>query len=217
MKTSLTLLLALTLFGSGFAAAAPARERTSKQIKGKDYAADIDVLEQSQELALQLGKEALGKLEDREDRAKMGKAVQLIGDAKTLLVAAKTQRGKLDEVIRKQEEAFQILLELASKEHRITRSKSPSPSSGSPKERQEMEDLELKMKENQYESRRLAKPEEQQNEEQAEQLQVLNRLRELARRQNDINERLKQLQTQLQAADDTTEKEELQRQLKRLL
>ena len=41
------------------------------------------------------------------------------------------------------------------------------------------------------------------------------RLRELARRQNDLNKRLKELQSALQEAANEQEREEIQRQLKR--
>ena len=44
----------------------------------------------------------------------------------------------------------------------------------------------------------------------------MNRLQELARRQEDVNERLKELQASLQAANTEKERDELRRQLKRL-
>ena len=53
-------------------------------------------------------------------------------------------------------------------------------------------------------------------EERREQLQVLNRLQELARRQQDVNDRLKELQTALQEARTDQEREEIRRRLKRL-
>ena len=46
--------------------------------------------------------------------------------------------------------------------------------------------------------------------------QVLNRLRELAQRQSDLNERLKELQSALEAAKTQQAREEIERQLKRL-
>jgi hypothetical protein len=55
-----------------------------------------------------------------------------------------------------------------------------------------------------------------QNQERREQLAVMNRLQELARRQNDLNERLKELQTSLQEAKSEQERDEIKRRLKRL-
>lgn len=52
--------------------------------------------------------------------------------------------------------------------------------------------------------------------EQREQMQTLARLRELARRQADLNERLQELQTALEAARDEAERDEIRRELKRL-
>jgi hypothetical protein len=51
---------------------------------------------------------------------------------------------------------------------------------------------------------------------QREQLAILNGLKELAQRQQDINERLMELQNALQAAKTEKEKEDIRRQLKRL-
>ena len=45
---------------------------------------------------------------------------------------------------------------------------------------------------------------------------MLNRLRELAQRQNDLNDRLKELQSALEAAKTPPAREEIERQLKRL-
>ena len=56
----------------------------------------------------------------------------------------------------------------------------------------------------------------QQEREQGENRQVLNRLRELAQRQSDLNERLKELQSALEAAKDPQARAEIERQLKRL-
>src|SRR6185312_115402 len=55
----------------------------------------------------------------------------------------------------------------------------------------------------------------QREKEQRETRQVLNRLRELAQRQTDLNERLKELQSALEAARDKKAREEIERQRKR--
>src|SRR5439155_1488189 len=78
----------------------------------------------------------------------------------------------------------------------------------------QLDQLDLKQSENRYETQRQASP--QQNIQQREQLQVLNRLKELAQRQQDLNERVKELQTALQEAKTEAEREEFRRRLKRL-
>jgi hypothetical protein len=78
----------------------------------------------------------------------------------------------------------------------------------------ELEQLDLTDPENRYENERLANS--PQSPERRSQLQVMNRLSELARRQQDLNNRLKELQTALQEARTEQEREEARRQLKRL-
>ena len=57
MKTTTTMLLLFVLFAGGLTPdAAPARKRLSKQIEGNDYASDIEVLEQSQKMAIDIAK-----------------------------------------------------------------------------------------------------------------------------------------------------------------
>ncbi|MGB0578296.1 MAG: hypothetical protein ACPGVU_01215 [Limisphaerales bacterium] len=216
MKTTLQLLLMLGLVLAGFSTTAGERkQRTSKRILGESYKSDVGVLEEAQKMAIEMGQKMLGEMQNPTDRGKMAEAMEHMKAASTLLADARSDRSKINSVIKKQELAFQILLQLAAKDKRIM--KGQKGKKGSKGQSQRMKELELKMKENQYQNRRLADPEEEQNQQQNEALQFLNRLRELAQRQGDINERLKELQTQLQAAKDEQEKEEIRRQLKRLL
>jgi hypothetical protein len=76
-----------------------------------------------------------------------------------------------------------------------------------------LQQLELTQQENRYETQRLAQSQQQA---QREDLQVLNRLRELARRQNEMSERLKEARAALQQAENEKQKQEIRRQLKRL-
>jgi len=77
-----------------------------------------------------------------------------------------------------------------------------------------LQQLELTQRENRYETERLAQS--QQQTAQREDLQVLNRLRDLARRQNDMSNKLKDIQAALRQARTEQERQEIQRQLKRL-
>jgi hypothetical protein len=77
-----------------------------------------------------------------------------------------------------------------------------------------MEQLELAQAENRYETRR--DPRAARDPERREQLQVMNRLQELARRQQDVNERLRELQAALREARTEEEREEARRELRRL-
>ena len=78
----------------------------------------------------------------------------------------------------------------------------------------QLEQMDLTQSEDRYENQRQAQA--PQSPERHEQLQVMNRLQELARRQQDLNDRLKELQTALQEARTEQEREEIRRRLKRL-
>ena len=112
--------------------------------------------------------------------------------------------------------AYQGLLKLRAKEHLMMKSQqSGSGSSGSSSPSQEqMAQLELDNKQNRYELQRSAQKQAESS--QREELAVLDRLKELARRQQGINEKLKELEAELRTAKTEAEREELERQLKRL-
>jgi hypothetical protein len=77
-----------------------------------------------------------------------------------------------------------------------------------------MEQLDLTSEDNRYETERQATA--AQSPQQKEQLQIADRLKQLAQRQQDLNDRLKELQTALAEARTDQEREDIQRQLKRL-
>ncbi len=113
--------------------------------------------------------------------------------------------------------AYQGLLKLRAREHLIMKgSQSASGSSGSasPAE-QQMKELELSNKQNRYEDQKQAQQQPGQQQQQ-ENLAMLDRLKELAKRQQGVNEQLKELEAALRTAKTEAEQEELERQLKRL-
>ena len=126
----------------------------------------------------------------------------------------------LPQALSSEQAAYQALLKLRAREHEVTRGQqqqqqqSGSASGSQSRAQQQLEQLELDNEQNRYETERQASP--QQDQQQRENLQVLNRLRELARRQNDLNKRLKELQSALEEAQTEEEKEDIRQQLKRL-
>ena len=115
--------------------------------------------------------------------------------------------------------AYQALLKLRAREHEVTRSQqssnsSSSSSSSSARQQQQLQQLELDNEENRYEQEQAARTQQEQAD--RENRQVLNRLGEMARRQGDLNERLKELQSSLEEAETEEEREDILRQLKRL-
>jgi len=112
--------------------------------------------------------------------------------------------------------AYQGLLKLRAREHLMMKgSQSSSGSGGSASvSEQQLNQLELDNKKNRYESQKTGQ--QQTGQQQREELAMLDRLKELAKRQEGVNEQLKELEAALRTAKTEAEKEELERQLKRL-
>ena len=112
-----------------------------------------------------------------------------------------------------EQSSYQGLLKLRAKEHLLMQSKSKG--NGQQNEEKEKLDLELKRKENRYESEKAAAKKEESNVNR-EALAILDRLKELAQRQEGINQQLKELEAQMRQAKTDAEREEIERRLKRL-
>ncbi|MES2596660.1 MAG: hypothetical protein V4662_15060 [Verrucomicrobiota bacterium] len=180
-------------------------------------ATDASVVHESQGMALEQTKEAMEKVEDAQIKNALTEAWKSMKDALDPLEQAAEQkkRASLNQALTFEQSALEWLHQAQSREHMITRSKSKSKSSGKQKQMQnQLMNLELKQEEQRYEEEKQAT--EEQTAEQQENLQVLNRLKELARRQEALAEKMKELQKQLDKAKTEQEKQELQNQLKRL-
>jgi hypothetical protein len=178
-------------------------------------APDVAVVQESQALALGQTKEAMEKVEDAEIKAALTEAWKSMKDALDPLeqAASEKKRTPLNQALTFEQSALEWLHRALSREHRVMRGKQPSSGSQSDKQNQIM-NLELKQDEERYEQEKQATPE--QTAEQQENLQVLNRLKELARRQEALAEKMKELQKQIEKAKTEEEKEELTNQLQRL-
>ena len=113
--------------------------------------------------------------------------------------------------------SYQMLLKLRAREHEVSKSKNGggSKGGGSSRSQTQLQQLELTNKKQRYETENQAsQPAAAQPD--RESLQILNRLRELAERQKDLNEQLKELANKQRFAKTDAEREEIERQLKRL-
>ncbi len=191
-------------------------EDAAPQSPTEKYQKDHPVIRDSQSEALKKATELGEGVEDPKSRGLLDNVTQQMGAALDRLNAAEKTATVLPEAINAEQLAYNALLKLAAHEFRVTRQQRGSAGGGGGEQRnqQQLDQLELKDEKKRYETKREAQP--MQNEQQAEQLTILNRLKELAQRQQDINEKLKELQTALQEAKTDREKEELRRQLKRL-
>jgi hypothetical protein len=183
-----------------------------------DSREDLGVVHQSQADVLELARSASAQAEDP-------------GASKTLQAAAGHMETSLEHLgeatesespaelipaLAAEQSAYQELLKLRQREHQVGQNQGTGRGSGarSARSEQQLQQLELTQRENRYETERLAQS--QQQSAQRENLQVLNRLRDLARRQNDMSNKLKDVQAALRQAQTEKEKEEIRRELKRL-
>lgn len=180
------------------------------------FPADVGVVGQSQEQALKQAEAEAGKRTGPRAQTLWGAVTKGMEEAQTQLAKAAKSPVTLTAALAAEQSAYQALLKLQARETSVTRGRSRNGGQGGGDEgnQRQLEGLDLAQSENRYETQRQAKA--PQSPERREQNQVLNRLQELARRQQDVNDRLKELQTALQAARTEQEKEDVRRQLKRL-
>nr|MBP6603240.1 hypothetical protein [Verrucomicrobiales bacterium] len=180
-----------------------------------EIAENLSVVQESQGVAISQLDEVLEKVKDPE-------LLQIFAEAKTIMETAliefadagTKEDGNLVSIGHASSlKAYAKLIEARAREMEISKSKSQTP--GEPKERQQRNmNLELEQKELKYEENSEAQ-DPAKSAEQKENLAVLNRLKDLARRQEAIAEKIKELENQLQKASGE-KKAEIERQLKRL-
>ncbi len=179
---------------------------------------DIEVIRLGQEEVRTAFEEAAAQYADELMRQHAAAALTHMSNTEQQLVDAiggptiTTLPNGLDEA----QAAYRELLKLQAREHLISQSESSSSSSSSSSQnqarQQQLEELELSNDRNRYETQE----QQQSPEEGEEQRQILNRLKELARRQEAINDRLQELEEELRNAQDEEERERIERELLRL-
>lgn len=188
------------------------------------FVEDVQQISESQSAALEQADALSENVQDVESQAHLLAVLEAMQQAVKHLQAAHNQpaAAPLQPALIAEQSAYQALLKLRAREHEVVRqqqqqasSSSSSQSARSQQQRQQMQQLDLANEENRYETQRLAQAQPETPEDR-ETRQVLNRLKELARRQHDLNERLKDLQSALQEAQNEQQKEEIRQQLKRL-
>ena len=186
-----------------------------------DHKEDLVVVRESQADALQQARSALTQAEDPSAVKTLQEATKYMETSLEHLTEAaeSVSATELTPALAAEQLAYQELLKLKEGEHQIARGRDADrsgslPEAGSARSEQQLQQLELTQRENRYETERLAQS--QQQETQREDLQVLNRLGELARRQNEMSNKLKETQTALRQARNEEQKQEIRRELKRL-
>ncbi len=181
-------------------------------------AEQVTVIRDSQQKAIEQLEALAEKLSDAKSQKILTSIAEQMASADRALGQSLSESSltPLTPVAAAEQAAYQGLLKLRAREHLIMKgSQSASGSSGSasPAE-QQMKELELSNKQNRYEDQKQAQ--QQSGQQQREDLAMLDRLKELAKRQQGVNEQLKELEAALRTAKTEAEQEELERQLKRL-
>lgn len=177
---------------------------------------DLDTLQQSQRGGREQLDRAAAELRDPRQRAAADKAKAHMDRTLEALKQAATNgdNGPLTAAWTHAQGAYQELIKMLPKDTRVAQSNSRSGRGAQRGNQRQLNQLDFKQAENRYETETEAQP--MTTPQQREQLQALSKLRELARRQQEVNQRLQELQTALTAARDEAQREEVRRELKRL-
>lgn len=178
---------------------------------------DVGVVAESQEIALNQVKEAMEETDDPEMSEALANAWKSMRDALEPLQQARDEakRSPLNQALEFEQSALEWLQRAQGREHQVARmNQPPQGGAGQQQQKQELSALELKQDEKRYEEERQATPEA--TAEQQENLQVLARLKELARRQEALAKKMQELEEKMRNAESEEEKQELASQLKQL-
>lgn len=197
------------------------RETTTAAGQGPDdrYRQHAGVVRDSQQAALEQAGEAAAQSGDPGQQVFWEETLRRMQLALENLTAALDSPEPLPQALESEQAAYQALLRLQEREYEVARRRQAGRSQRSQSSRQQLmqrqlQQLDLTDQADRYETERLAR--EPLTPERREQTEILNRLRELARRQEDINQQLRELQTALQSAEPEAERDELRRRLQRL-
>jgi hypothetical protein len=202
MKTCLKVLVLTALFCS-FA------------LDAADQPSDLATVEEAQAQALAQARQALEQTESPQAQSALQAAIKEMERAKAALDKAKDAPGEFPAALAAEQAAYQALLKMIPHDYRVSNSRNRSRSgrAGQPS-RGQLDQLEMTSEENRYETERQATAAP--NEKQRQQLEIADKLKNLAQRQQDLNDRLRELQTALQEARTDAQREDIRRQLKRL-
>ncbi len=183
-----------------------------------NFKTDAGTVKESQEKALEQVRSRMEEGDDPRAKALLETVEKEMAKAVEHLTAAADDNSPkaLPPALSSEQSAYQALLRMAARETQVAQGQpgQQGQSSRGQRAQRQLDQLNLRQSQNRYETERQAAP--PQNPQQREQLQAFNRLKELAQRQQDVNERLKELQAALQEAKTAAEREELRERLKRL-
>jgi hypothetical protein len=179
---------------------------------------DLDVVRESQGSVLEQARTALTQAEDPAAAKSLQAAAGHMETALNHLTQASesASTGELTPALGAEQSAYQELLKLRQREHQVALSRNAGRANNANSERfqQQLQQLELTQRENRYETQRLAQSRQQDG--QRQDLQMLNRLRDLARRQSEMSDKLREAEAALRQARNEQERQDALRELRRL-
>ena len=187
--------------------------RTDANVRPDQYLRDVALLAESQQVAIDRVDKLTEELDNEKSKTYAANARSLMAQAVDLLepIDDVAKATTLVDALSMEQSAYQALLKLRAIEHEVQQQQQqpgpPSQQQRNSRSQQQLNQLELSSKENRYETRKDAQEQSQQASVNREELQILNRLRDLARRQDAINEKLKELESELRKAETSKEKE----------
>ena len=177
---------------------------------------DLAVVLDSQEEALDQADALLDQAVTSQAGELMQQAREAMSQAADALYDGVHDRSlpSLAQALVNEQQAYQLLLKSRPNESNVTQGQGGDGGGDGGRSQQQLNQLDLTEEDNRYETQSQASG--NQDGQQNGSLQNLNRLKDLARRQEDLNERLQELQTALTEAENQDEREALERELKRL-
>lgn len=182
------------------------------------FFSDVQTINESQNTAIDMLDEQAAMVQDADQQMVIAEAKGHMEQTMVHLTEAFEAESAqpLSKALTEAQKADQALLQLRTNESDVVQNnQQQSGGGGGSQQRQQMEQLQLDNDENRYAEEQTAAERNESNEDR-ENRQVLSRLRELSRRQNDLNERIKELQSALEEADSKDEQKEIEEQIKRL-
>lgn len=194
------------------------QRRETGQKPSPKYKDDAGVVKDSQDNVLDQVKSRREQTDDPRSRSLIEAAADEMEKAADHLADATDHNSlkPLPSALSAEQSAYQALLRLASREFQVVqgRNRQGGQNSRGARAQRQLDQLDLRQSENRYETQSQASlPQDPQ---QRERLQVFSRLKELAQRQQDVNQRLKELQAALREARTDAERNDIRERLKRL-
>ncbi len=184
----------------------------------KSETENLDVVQLSQVEALEELQQLIPELEEAQSVQYATEAQRFMEGVDVGLSRAIDQPSlePLDLAWSDAQNAYDRLVKLSNDEFNVSRSQNPQQGSGrgASRNQAQINELDFRQEDSRYETaseaQSLTSPDEKKD------LELISKLNELSRRQDDINDRLQEMQSELALAKSEEERERIQRELKRL-